>query len=71
VLNIGESQQRTDVRVGWTSPLKHWNWAVYANNVFDKQYVRGLNTYGHDPLGVVGATITDPRTYGLEMTVKF
>ncbi len=71
VLNIGESQQRTDVRVGWTSPLKHWNWAVYANNVFDKQYVRGLNTYGRDPLGVVGATITDPRTYGLEMTVKF
>jgi len=30
-----------------------------------------MNTYGGGPLGVVGATITDPRTYGLEMTVKF
>ncbi len=71
LLNIGEARQRTDMRIGWTSPRGHWNWAVYGNNVFDKQYVRGLNTYGRGPLGVVGATITDPRTYGLEMTVKF
>ncbi len=71
LLNIGEAQQRTDARIGWTSPRGHWNWAIYANNVFDKQYVRGLNTYGRGPLGVVGATITDPRTYGVEMTVKF
>ena len=68
---MGQSRQRTDARIAWTSPLGHFNWAVYANNVFDKQYVRGLNTYGRGPLGVVGATITDPRTYGLEMTVKF
>ncbi|MCD9088007.1 TonB-dependent receptor [Stenotrophomonas sp. SY1] len=71
LLNVGESRQRTDARIGWTSPLGHWNWAVYANNVFDKQYVLGLNTYGRGPLGVVGATITEPRIYGLEMTVKF
>ncbi len=71
LLNIGEARQRTDMRIGWTSPRGHWNWAVYGNNVFDKQYVSGLNTYGRGPLGVVGATITDPRTYGLEMTVKF
>ncbi|MGH8054456.1 MAG: TonB-dependent receptor [Stenotrophomonas sp.] len=71
LLNIGEARERTDLRISWTSPQGLWNWAVYGNNVFDNQYVRGLNTYGRAPLGVVGATITDPRTYGLEMTVKF
>jgi iron complex outermembrane receptor protein len=71
LLNIGEARERTDLRIGWTSPHGHWTWAAYSNNVFDKQYVRGLNTYGRGPLGVVGATITEPRTYGLEMTVKF
>jgi iron complex outermembrane receptor protein len=70
-LDIGEPRERTDLRVSWTSPQGYWNWAVYGNNVFDNQYVRGLNTYGRAPLGVVGATITEPRTYGLEMTVKF
>ena len=44
---------------------------VYGNNIFDNQYVKGLNTYGRGPLGVVGATISEPRTYGMEVAVKF
>ena len=44
---------------------------LYGNNVFDNQYVKGLNTYGRGPLGVVGATISEPRTYGMEVAVKF
>jgi len=71
LLDIGEARDRTDVRIGWTAPQGHWSWAVYGNNVFDNQYVKGLNTYGRGPLGVVGATITEPRTYGLEVAVKF
>ncbi|HJW46309.1 MAG TPA: TonB-dependent receptor, partial [Lysobacter sp.] len=65
------ASNRTDVRLGWTSPLGHWGWAVYGNNVFDNRYVTGLNTYGKDVLGVVGATVSEPRTYGLEVTVKY
>ena len=71
LLDIGEARDRTDVRIGWTAPKGHWSWAVYGNNVFDNQYVKGLNTYGRGPLGVVGATITEPRTYGMEVAVKF
>ncbi|QSX78649.1 TonB-dependent receptor domain-containing protein [Agrilutibacter solisilvae] len=70
-LDIGESQQRTDVRLGWTSPRGHWGWAVYGNNVFDNRYVTSLNTYGKDVLGVVGAGVTEPRTYGFEVTVQY
>ncbi len=71
LLDIGEARDRTDVRIGWTAPKGHWSWAIYGNNVFDNQYVKGLNTYGRGPLGVVGATITEPRTYGMEVAVKF
>lgn len=71
LLDIGEARDRTDIRIGWTAPKGHWSWAIYGNNVFDNQYVKGLNTYGRGPLGVVGATITDPRTYGMEIAVKF
>lgn len=71
VLDVGESRQRTDLRLAWTSAQGHWSWALYGNNVFDKRYVRGLNTYGLAPLGVVGATITEPRTYGMEVEVRY
>lgn len=71
LLDIGEPRERTDVRIGWTSPQGTWSWAVYGNNIFDNQYVKGLNTYGRGPLGVVGATISEPRTYGMEVAVKF
>ncbi|WP_447586455.1 TonB-dependent receptor [Pseudoxanthomonas mexicana] len=71
LLDIGEPRERTDVRVGWTSPQGTWSWAVYGNNIFENQYVKGLNTYGRGPLGVVGATISEPRTYGMEVAVKF
>ncbi|MEI2795647.1 TonB-dependent receptor [Pseudoxanthomonas sp. F11] len=71
LLDIGEPRERTDVRIGWTSPQGTWSWAVYGNNIFDNQYVKGLNTYGRGPLGVVGATVSEPRTYGMEVAVKF
>ncbi|HEY0662090.1 MAG TPA: TonB-dependent receptor [Lysobacter sp.] len=70
-LDLGEAQDRTDLRLGWTSPLGHWGWAVYGNNVFDNRYVTGLNTYGREVLGVVGAGVSEPRTYGVEVSVKF
>ena len=71
LFRIGESRQRTDLRVSWTSPQDRWTVAAYGNNVFDKRYVTGLNTYGAAVLGVVGAGVTAPRTYGLEVTLKY
>lgn len=71
LLNVGEAQQRTDLRVAWTSVNGLWEVAAYGNNVFDNRYVTGLNTYGKDVLGVVGATVSEPRTYGVELTVRY
>ncbi len=72
LLDIGEARDRTDVRIGWTRTQGPPGVGpIYGNNVFDNQYVKGLNTYGRGPLGVVGATITEPRTYGMEVAVKF
>jgi iron complex outermembrane receptor protein len=69
--STGESQNRTDVRLGWASAGGHWTWAVYGNNVFDNQYVNSLGTYGMTVLGTVGARMTQPRQYGLEVSAKF
>ncbi|MET1163326.1 MAG: hypothetical protein ABWY48_12400, partial [Pseudoxanthomonas sp.] len=67
----GEAQNRTDVRLGWASAGGHWTWAVYGNNVFDNQYVGQLNVYGREAFGTVGAVVSEPRTYGMEVAVKF
>ena len=69
--STGESQNRTDVKLGWTSAGGHWSWAVYGNNVFDEQYVTQLNVYGREAFGTVGAVVSEPRTYGMEVSLKF
>lgn len=71
LLNVGESQQRTDLRAAWTSPQGYWEVAAYGNNLADNRYVTGLNTYGKDVLGVVGAMVSEPRTYGVEVTFRY
>ena len=55
----------------WTSPTGRWGWAVYGNNLFDNQYVNSLGTYGMTVLGTVGARVTQPQTYGMEVSVQF
>jgi iron complex outermembrane recepter protein len=69
--STGRSQNRTDLRLGWTSPSGHWNWAIYGNNVFDNRYVTQLNVYGREAYGTVGAVVSEPRTYGMEVSLKF
>jgi len=70
ILDIGEPSHRTDLRLSWLSPQGTWDWALYANNVFDNRYVRAIHTYAR-PMGAIGASITDPRIWGMEVTVKF
>lgn len=68
---IGEAQQRTDLYVRWSSPADIWGVAVYANNLFDNQYVTGLHGYGTTVFGTTGAGVTAPRFYGMELQYKF
>ncbi|WP_064746600.1 TonB-dependent receptor [Lysobacter antibioticus] len=70
-LDLGEAQNRTDLRLAWTSPQGRWGLAAYANNLFDHQYVNALGTYGKTVLGTVGARVSEPRTFGLEFSARY
>lgn len=65
------AQQRTDVRLDWTSPDDRWGLAVYGNNVFDKRYVSGVGNLTTSVFGTPTANITPPRFWGVEMRAKF
>ncbi len=66
----GEAQNRTDVRVQWTSANGQWGVGLYGNNVFDNQYV-GVNNISASVLGTPFASLSDPRQYGMELNYKF
>ncbi|MFT3792507.1 MAG: TonB-dependent receptor [Rudaea sp.] len=68
---LGGSQTRVDFRVGWSSPGVPWSVALFVNNVFDVQYVGGLNQIVTNVLGVTSAGITAPRTWGVEGNYRF
>lgn len=69
--STGASQQRTDARLGWSSVDDHWGVAVYVNNAFDKRYVTGVSNISTSVFGTPYATITPPRTWGVELRAKF
>ncbi len=68
---IGESQNRTDLYIQWQSRNEHLSVAGYANNLFDHRYVNGLSQYGTTVFGTVGATVSRPRSYGVEVQYSF
>jgi iron complex outermembrane receptor protein len=65
------SQQRTDLRLAWSSPEGRWGAAVYANNLFDNQYVTGVGGLTRDVFGTATGSISTPRMYGVEMRASF
>lgn len=70
-LRLGEAQERTDVRLGWTSASGRLGLAVYGTNVFDNQYINALGTYGKTVLGTVGARVSQPRSWGVEFSANY
>lgn len=68
---IGESQNRTDIYLQWLSRNDRLSVAAYGNNLFDHRYVNGLSQYGTTVFGTVGATVSRPRSYGVEVQYKF
>ena len=69
---IGTAQNRADTRLGWTSrgPMPV-SVALYVNNLFDKQYVTGVQTISETTLGTPFSNITAPRFWGVELGVHF
>lgn len=68
---IGGASNRTDLFLQWRSPQEAWSVAAYANNVFDHRYVTGLNQYGTTVFGTVGANVSEPRQYGMEVQYRY
>jgi|CXWL01.1.fsa_nt_gi iron complex outermembrane receptor protein len=68
---VGEEQHTTNLRLGWTSPDSRWGAAFYVNNLFDEQYVRSIGGQGLSALGTPIGTITPPRQFGVEGSVRF
>lgn len=69
--DVGEDQHRTDVRLAWTSDDDRWGLAAFVTNVFDDQYVTGVNNISADTLGTPFASISEPRQWGVEFTAAF
>ena len=67
----GEAQNRTDMRVQWSSADGTWGIGVYGNNVFDKRYVTGVNNISASVLGTPFASISAPRQVGVEFSARF
>ena len=68
---VGEDTQRLDLRLGWSSTNEKYGLAAYVTNVLDDQYVTGINNLTTDTFGTAFASISEPRMWGVEATVKF
>jgi iron complex outermembrane receptor protein len=68
---VNEATQRLDLRLGWNSPGDRYGLAAYVTNALDDQYVTGINNLTAGPFGTPFASISEPRMWGVEATVKF
>jgi len=68
---LGAATNRTDGRIGWSSPSTTWSVAMYANNIFNKQYVTGISNISATTLGTPFASISAPRFWGAEVAAHF
>ena len=69
--DVGEDTNRTDVRLAWTDYNDRWGVAAYVTNLFDNQYVTGVNNLTADTFGTPFASISEPRMWGLELRRNF
>ncbi|PHR92803.1 MAG: TonB-dependent receptor [Robiginitomaculum sp.] len=71
VFETGTAQGRTDVRLSWTSPSGQFEWGMYANNLFDNQYVNSINNLTAGSYGTPHTTLSNPRFWGSDIKFKF
>jgi iron complex outermembrane receptor protein len=59
------------MRLGWSSASDKFGVAGYVTNLLDDQYVNGINNITTTTFGTAFASISEPRMWGVEATVKF
>ncbi|MEM9706032.1 MAG: TonB-dependent receptor [Pseudomonadota bacterium] len=68
---LGEAQNRTDLRLYWRSEDERVQLGAFVNNVFDNRYVGGINNLTADTLGTPFVTITEPRFWGFDIEYRY
>jgi iron complex outermembrane recepter protein len=69
--NPSEAQNRTDVRLYWRNADERYQVGFYVNNLFDNQYVTGVNNITATTLGTPFVNITEPRMWGVDLTYTY
>ncbi len=62
---------RVDGRITWLSSDSAWTVAAFCNNVFDEIGIRQIEAGDESQDFIRGGTLTNPRTFGLEVLYKF
>lgn len=64
--DVGGAKERTDVRVFWRDNSGHYQVGGFVNNLFDNQYVDGINNLTTDTLGTPFTITTEPQIWGVD-----
>ena len=67
----GDATQRTDLRLAWSTEDDSFGIAAFVNNAFDQRYVTGVNNITANTFGTPFASITPPRTWGVDFKFNF
>jgi iron complex outermembrane receptor protein len=68
---VNEATRRLDLRLGWNSAADKFGIAAYVTNALDDQYVTGINNLTTGIFGTPFASVSEPRMWGVEATVRF
>jgi iron complex outermembrane receptor protein len=68
---VNAATQHLDLRLGWNSAGDKFGIAAYVTNALDEQYVTGINNLTTGIFGTPFASISEPRMWGVEATVRF
>ncbi|UPT64637.1 MAG: hypothetical protein M0D54_09095 [Hyphomonadaceae bacterium JAD_PAG50586_4] len=66
-----EAQNRTDFRAYWRDQGERLQLGVFVNNLFDEQYVTGINNITAASLGTPFVGLTEPRMWGVDLTYTY
>jgi len=66
-----EAQNRTDLRLYWRNANERYQVGFYVNNLFDNQYVTGVNNITATTLGTPFVNLTEPRMWGVDLTYTY
>jgi len=62
---------RVDLRATWKSAAQNWTIAAFVDNLFDDIGIRSINADGEGANFRRDGTLTEPRTYGLDVRYQF